>query len=181
MTKPAPVAEDCHVYPPNRSAGYAGAIAWLVLCVFAIWEAFYSEHRSSLQGLLWLLFLVPGVLPFAIFPIVEGLLGLPTLTTVTRDGIALRRLFRTKRANWGSLGSFKLKLAGRQEYQAIADVLDSTASRSLFWKFAIPDSFSVGIESLVVEFNARRAQALGDSDTPSAAQQTTSHFRDKQA
>jgi hypothetical protein len=174
MTTPAPAAENCRVYPPNRSSGYVGAIAWLGICGFAIWFTLYGQDRSSLKGLLWLLFLAPGVLPFAIFPIVEGFLGLPTLT-VTRDGIALRRLFRTKRASWGSLGPFKLKLAGRQTYEAIADVLDSTASRSLFWKFAIPDSFSLGIESLVGELNAQRAQALEDSGTPPTPQQKTRH------
>jgi hypothetical protein len=93
--------------------------------------------------------------------------GLPCLT-LTRDGIALKTLFRTKRANWKSLGPFKLKLAGHQTYCAIADVLDATASRSLFWKFEIPDAFSLGIEPLVMEINARRAQALGEPVKPRA-------------
>jgi hypothetical protein len=71
-----------------------------------------------------------------------------------------KRFSVQKKANWQSLGPFTLKLAGRQNYVAIADVRDASASRSLFWKFTVPDAFSPGIEALVAELNARRERAL---------------------
>ena len=175
MNTPAPAPEDCCVYPPNKSAAYAGAIVWFVFGAFAFSAGFFDK-APTLQdlGIRWLL--SPCFLAIATFKFAEMYFGLPVLT-LTREGIAIKTPFRTKRARWSSLGSFKLRPAGRRTYQAVADVLDSSANRSLFWKFNIADQFTLGIEALVIELNARRAQALGESDARAAPQNSSGTVR----
>ena len=171
-------------YPPAEASLLATSVVCLAIAAVLAWVA------SGVAVPLWLLDFVGNLVlkgrqdpfqHFAAFSLdqkaivallsvllfafgafrLEALFGLPRLS-VTKDGIELRTLFRTKRVSWSSLGVFEV-ISSRNGRRAYADLLGPGANKSfLFGKtFAIPDAFSTDIHVIVRDINAARAQAQG--------------------
>jgi len=129
------------------------------------WSGLSGEDQQVLLVLSFPFFV------FGVLRLLQAILGFPRVV-VTNDGLVLKTIFRTKWANWQSLTEFEIKRGWLPSRKAVAAVVGQTAMKSHCFgrRFTIHDAFSVPLDLVVTELNARRAQSRRPQDKAAASE-----------
>ncbi len=105
--------------------------------------------------------------PLGLIGISNAIRGLPRLK-VGPQGVALKLAFRTKWANWDSVGPFVVKTNAvfRSQWEiktATAMITGPNVGQKRSKQIGIPDQFDTPIEEIAANINASRASSLGIS------------------